>query len=114
LKKKDRLRKRTEYLLVQREGERIHLQDLLALCLAREGQRRLGVTASGRVGGAVERNRLRRLIREIWRTERHRLPEGYDVVFVAKRSAAGAGFHELRRQILDFGRRLERAMPGRK
>jgi ribonuclease P protein component len=39
------------------------------------------------VGGAVERNRVKRLIREAFVTERERLPEGTDVVVVARKDA---------------------------
>jgi len=107
-RKSDRLRKRREYLLVQQRGVRIHLPDLLVFVYPRSGQRRLGITASGKVGGAVVRNRIKRLLREIWRRERARLPEDQDLVLVAKRSAAQASHDELSRQLADLTRRLGR------
>ena len=50
----------------------------------RLGVCRYGVTASKKVGGAVERNRCRRVIREALRTLDEPLRSGWDLVFVAR------------------------------
>jgi ribonuclease P protein component len=52
---------------------------------ASEGPARLGLSVSRRVGGAVERNRVKRLLREAFRYEGAALPPGTDVVLVARR-----------------------------
>jgi ribonuclease P protein component len=106
--KSERLTTRSEYLLVQQHGTRIHLRDLLVFVYPRPEGRRIGITASTKVGGAVERNRIKRLLREVWRRERDTLPEGYDIVFVAKRSATGLTYEELRRQLAELAQRLGR------
>jgi ribonuclease P protein component len=48
---------------------------------------RLGLSVSRRVGGAVERNHVKRLLREAFELETERLPAGHDVVIVARPEA---------------------------
>jgi len=58
---------------------------------------RLGITASKKVGGAVQRNRAKRRLKELYRTNFHRLQKGYDVVFVARASAVTVEYEALKR-----------------
>ena len=48
------------------------------------GPARLGIAAGRRLGSAVRRNRLKRLVREAFRRIRHELPAGVDYVVVPK------------------------------
>ena len=45
---------------------------------------RLGLSVSKKVGGAVQRNRLRRLFREAFRLTRHQMPTGLDLVLIPR------------------------------
>ncbi|MGN1098543.1 MAG: ribonuclease P protein component [Clostridia bacterium] len=57
---------------------------------------RLGLTVSGKVGKAVVRNRIRRLIKESYRLMEDRISPGTDIVVVARGKAAGADFKTVR------------------
>lgn len=107
--KEERVRRRREYLAIQRRGEKVHLEHLLAF--VRRGEplrRRVGITVSKKVGKAVQRNRVKRLLREAWRRNKDAFPLGKDVVFVAKRNAAESTFVDIEAELLKLARRLTR------
>lgn len=66
---------------------------------------RVGVTVTRKVGNAVTRNRIKRLVREAFRRVRVSLPSGLDIVWVAKRTAAQALWTEV---VADMDRLVER------
>ena len=55
----------------------------------------LAVVASRRIGGAVERNRARRIMRAAWHEARPRSGDAYDVVLVAREAIRGAKTRDL-------------------
>ncbi len=56
---------------------------------------RLGLTVGTRIGKAVKRNRVRRLIREAYRLREGDLRRGYDIVVVARTRAAEATYWQI-------------------
>jgi ribonuclease P protein component len=52
-----------------------------------EGPPRLGLSVSRKVGGAVQRNKVKRLLREAFAIEGSKLPTGTDAVVVARHEA---------------------------
>ena len=50
---------------------------------------RLGISAGRDLGGAVERNKIKRALREVFREASERLPDGHDFVLVARPDLAG-------------------------
>ena len=89
---------RADYLRIQSTGARVRQQHLVGLYVRRNDENhRLGLVVSRKVGGAVVRNRVKRCFRETYR----RLvepPAGYDLVVIARRSAAYAESKELSAQ----------------
>src|ERR671937_2524022 len=64
-----------------------------------EGPPRAGFVVSRKVGGSVARNRAKRLLREALRLEGRSLPEGLDVVIVARPALAGASYLDVARDV---------------
>lgn len=83
-----RLRKRGEYVRVQESGRRQHTTHFVVLsAAATRGGTRIGITVSSRVGNAVVRNRVKRIVREVVRCSWRRIESPADLVIIAKPSA---------------------------
>lgn len=91
-----RLTKRSEFLDLFRKGRKVHTAHFVFFSKARDsGESRLGVTVSAKVGNAVVRNRLKRLLREFFRRHRRTLFSSRDVVIVAKKGAGNLSWVEV-------------------
>ena len=88
-KKADRILKRSEFVELSETGRKVHTELFLALVTpGRTDRWRLGVTVSRRVGGAVQRTRIKRLVREYFRLHRHLLKGQFDINVIAKPAVA--------------------------
>ena len=94
-----RIRKGNEFTAVLRKGRkrRCPLFTLYILPTPSRDRARLGIIASRRVGGAVQRNRAKRLLREVFRLHGSQLPAGVDLVAVARNSIARARLEDVER-----------------
>ena len=105
--KAERLRKRGEYLRLSAVGRPVKAPHFLVVrAAAAVGVTRLGVTVSRRVGNAVVRNRLKRLVREFYRLNKDLFaPVDYNII--AKQGAARLAFGEVSQEL---GRALQRTI----
>jgi ribonuclease P protein component len=90
----ERVRRRPEFERIYSEGVRIHGRFMTLFVLANGGTApRFGVAATKKLGSAVERNRAKRLSREVFR--RHKVAAGLDIVIVPRREMLDAPFSSL-------------------
>jgi ribonuclease P protein component len=86
-----RLSRSAEFDRVYREGRSHAGRHLVLYFFPREGDDeppRLGLSVGRKVGGAVERNRVKRLLRDAFWQSEELLPAGHDFVVVARSDAA--------------------------
>lgn len=72
---------------------------------------RLGITTGVKLGNAVKRNRVRRRIRELYRTNESHILPGYDIVVVARTRAVFARYSDLENSFLKLLKKLELLVP---
>ena len=103
------LKKNKEFQRVYRRGVSAG-DDVLVLFLLpnRTGKVRFGFSVSKRVGKAVVRNRVRRILREICRLNENWFPGGHDVVIIARSAARELGFRELAEHVRKLAARAAR------
>lgn len=103
----ERLHTGAEYQRVFRGGRRQDGRFFLMLAASnRTGAWRLGLAVGRRLGGAVERNRAKRLLRECFRRNRPAGGRGQDLVLVAKPGILGCGLAEVEREYRERLRRV--------
>lgn len=87
--KAHRLRHRQEFQGLRQAGKKKHTPHFIVLHIVKKnGPTRLGLTVSKKVGGAVQRNRVKRLVREWFRRNHEHLPACTDFSIIAKKGAA--------------------------
>lgn len=106
-----RLRARKLFLDIYERGQRVHTPYFVLFGLAGATPRsRLGITATKKFGHAVARNRIKRIVREIFRNHRGSAGPAVDVVVNVKSNARNEPFDRLEADLVGRLRELRRRL----
>lgn len=97
----ERLRKRIEFKKADKNKiARLVTRNLIILAAPNpHSHARIGITVSRKIGGAVKRNRVKRLLREVYRRNKQLFPDGYDYILIAKRHETSLVYMDLFQEI---------------
>ena len=103
----DTLKKNSDFRRLYKRGRSVASKDLvLYVRRGRRGLNRIGITVTTKLGGAVQRNRVRRRIREIYRLNESRFNVGLDIVVVARVRSRYATYAELEKSFFECASKL--------
>ncbi len=91
-----RIIKDEEFRQIYREGKRCHTKNFMVIVSPNsQGHARLGLRAGKKVGNAVKRNRIKRLVREFFRLNQNRLPGSQDYLIIAKKEVNNLNYNQV-------------------
>ena len=107
LTRASRVTQNRDFVRIRQEGERLAQGCLVANWnrLPDGAAPKLGVVTSRKIGGAVQRTRARRLLRESFRLHQHEFSQPIELILVARNSIAGKKFADVERDFLATLRR---------
>ena len=102
LGRQSRLAQSRDFMRLRQQGQRLALGCLIANWsrLPDGSAPRLGVVTSKKIGGAVQRSRARRLLRESFRLHQHEFTQPVELVLVARNSIAGKKLADVEKDFL--------------
>lgn len=102
-----RVTQNRDFVRIRQQGERLAQGCLVANWnkLPEGARPKLGVVTSRKIGGAVQRTRARRLLRESFRLHQHELTQPVELILVARNSIAGKNFADVEKDFLTSLRR---------
>ncbi len=98
--KKNVLRRKTDFQSIYNRGKSVG--DRYVVLFYKKNHlpyNRMAFLASKKVGNSVSRNRARRLMKESYRLTKLKIPEGYDVIIIARNTIADAKCAEVRKSL---------------
>ncbi|WP_217596490.1 ribonuclease P protein component [Cohnella sp. GbtcB17] len=102
MERKLRLRSKEDFSRIYRSGKSFANSQFVVYWRRKPdpGLYRLGISVSSKLGGAVVRNRMRRMIKEIVRLNGSRIVEGTDLVLIVRKPAISLPYIEMERSVL--------------
>lgn len=94
--KHERIKKRKDFLKVYEDGVRVNSKHFIVILSRNQaGNKRLGITVTKKVGNAVKRNRIKRLLREFFRLNKEALPDSFDIVIIVKKGVTFLTYNDV-------------------
>jgi ribonuclease P protein component len=98
-----RILKKKDYTKLKKSNNRaVGKLFFLNYNITNSGNARIGITITKKMGNAVVRNRLKRIIREAFRLSQHSLPKGVDIVIFPKYRAIKAKSYDIAQELLSL------------
>jgi ribonuclease P protein component len=108
LKKRNVLRKNKQFQEMYRSGRSYaNRLAVLYVMVSQPNVRRMGFAAGKRLGGAVVRNRVKRLLREVYRLQQDQLITGHDFILVGRQGILSADYRQITSAVQDLFRRAK-------
>lgn len=112
LTKRERLHLNSEFKNVFKKGKVCHHPLLTMFVYNRitgnhSDIARLGLVVSRKIGNAVKRNRVKRILREFFRLNKNRLIPGVDIVFIPKNNLTQLNFNQIKKIVSSLWHRAK-------
>ena len=98
--REDRIRKRLDFIRLSPKPKKIRSSNFLVVVRPNYLDRtRLGLAVGKNRGGAVERNRIKRLLREFFRKNRERFPSSRDIIIIVLKGSGPLTYHQVSEEL---------------
>jgi len=95
-----KLKKNEEFRYVFSAGSRKSGSYVILYMLpVKQDSNRVGFIVKKKIGNAVQRNRIKRILKEIWRNRCNLLISGYDIIIMARKKIIQASFTEVETEL---------------
>ncbi|MDG4657551.1 ribonuclease P protein component [Ectobacillus antri] len=113
MKKKNRVKKNVEFQAVFQKGKSSANRQFVLYSLDKPGQEefRIGLSVSKKVGNAVARNRIKRVIRQVFTELKQCIDSEKDFVIIARKPCAEMTYEQMKSSLLHVMRRLGMKVP---
>ncbi|MDD2502368.1 MAG: ribonuclease P protein component [Clostridia bacterium] len=113
MEKKYRLRRNKDFQYTYKKGRSLgHPLLVLIYRKTRNADIRIGYSVTKKFGNAVQRNQIKRQLREILRLQLPELKQGCDIIFIVRREAKGASYKSLEEAVNQLLKRAKLVKQG--